>query len=1485
MAVVAGFVGGLFSFGAGAAFAAGGAAFGGWVAGAAFGSTILGGLAVKLLASVAVSALSAALTPDPAQGGGITISSTVRGEHNPETIVLGKYATAGQAICPPYSHGRQHRFLTHVIELCSAPGATLERVMIGDDWVELEPTPHPDFGHPVAGKYNGLVWVKYYDGTQTEADPMMLSRYGDHPDRPWSTDMVGAGICYAIMTFGWDREDQTSVPRYRFELAGIPLYDPRKDGSAGGVGSHRLADPSTWEQTENAAVIAWNVMRGIHLPGGEVWGGNITNLSELPWGVWTTAMNRCDAAITLSGGGTEPAYRAGIEVALDQPPAAALEEIFKACSATIADLGYGWGIVVGAPALPVYAFTDDDVLVSRQQELDPFPAIEETFNAVTARYPDPAELYETKEAPRRTNAAWEAADAFGRRMADLSLPAVPYAMQVQRLTDAWIRDERRFRRHVIALPPDAAHVELIDTVDWSSAKNGYEGKDFSVSEITEDPRTGIRQMSIRERDPNDYSWVPGYELPSVPTTPGTTPAAPESVSGFSAIALILTDAAGGARRAAIGLSWDADILAQGLRWEIRLAGQAQVALSGSTLAVEAGATTVAEGVLPETIYDVRARLVAGRRTIWTEWVTVTTGSVRFGRADIEEGILEDIDGLLDWMESTDDLIAEIQTDMGAESTRVNEIVQAVRDDLATEVADLELAITAGLDSANGYTTTAISTYDVAVQGQFAAMSGQIEELTAALTSESLVQNGSFANGAAYWTMTNATIAAREGSTNALILAAPDTHMAVIGTSSTGSVSQQLLAFEVSADDRLQIRFSAATAAPSRNLTVQVAWRDASGAALGTPSTQNLTLAPANQWQVLSVQFDPPDNARGGVLTISKTQTGVAVMLTRASVETINVAIIARIAALEAARVTDQAALALYQSQVTAQFGAVDAAVATESAARANADTAIGQRIDAVEAVNATQTASITAQGTAIATATDAIAQLDERLAVQFGGTQLVRDPDFSRGLDFWSGALGGTSNLVNRNRASGGALQHDMPGAWAFLMAYGESGWRVTAPVPVSTADRYDLGAYAFRGGNTSPNVRVYVQWLNESGAGVGGISEVVCNPTPQAWMYFSATGLAPPTGATNARVVFTLGGGSSGSSAVTGITLTRRAAFEFRSSAEIAEVRQAQADADSAFTAWRSTMESRVGNIEGVNSAQATLISDRYTRAQTDSAISAAINSTTATLTNQINQRATTTALTALTSRVTNTENGLSAVSDQVTQVTARTNEASAAGLMRVSAWGTGADAGARIGISARASLDQPAATAALFVEALTNGLSRVSVVADQFVVATGTGANAPRSAPFYVKGGVNYMSTAMIEEATIGTLHLAHGSVVAGYSATLSGSNTDWNTNAEIARFSISLPESYRGLVVFECTGITRHNWDAHTVVVLQMNGGSMRRSQSLVLASPMAAGINYTHDEQRAVALVPVNLPAGSTVFRLWGRNTSAVSYLLDILAFKR
>ena len=636
MPAVIGFIGGMFGFSA-IPGVVGSAAYGAYMAGVGFAGTVVGGLTVKLLTSVAFSALQAALAPD-SNGGGLTISTTVFGEQNPETIILGKYATGGQAICPPYSHGKSNRYLTHVIELCSAPGASLDRIMFGDEWVELGPTPHADYGRPVLGeKYEGHIWVKYYDGSQTVADPMLRSKYGAHPDRPWTEDMVGAGLCYAILTFYYDQEKLPQVPRYRFEMGGLPLYDIRQDSTAGGAGSQRLNNPSTWARSHNPVVQIWNVMRGLPLPGGDVFGGNMADPRLLPDDLWVAMMNRCDAATTVEDG-TEPMYRAGIEARLDQAPATVLEELFKACSATIADQGHGWGILAGAPALPVYSFSDDDVIVSKRQELDPFPGLQDTYNAITAKFPDPSRYWETRDAPQRINAEWEAQDAFGRKSAALSLPAVPYADQVQRLMQFWIEDERRFLRHVISLPPDAAHVDLTDTISWTSVRNGYAGKAFTVHEIVEDPRTGIRQLSIRERDPSDWVLPPDYLLPG-PPAPVPATIIPSEVEDFDVDEAVLYDDEGVPRRGGIRLSWAADLVADGIRWQVRRASDSVVVLQGNTQSVSAGFVDIFNGPLPDTTYEARAILIVDRPVVWSDWVSVTTPAVLLTAPDIEPGSL------------------------------------------------------------------------------------------------------------------------------------------------------------------------------------------------------------------------------------------------------------------------------------------------------------------------------------------------------------------------------------------------------------------------------------------------------------------------------------------------------------------------------------------------------------------------------------------------------------------------------------------------------------------------------------------------------------------------------------------------------------------------------------------------------------------------------------------------------------------------------
>src|SRR5690606_10234386 len=135
---------------------------------------------------------------------------------------------------------------------------------------------------------------------QATYNSYLNSVFGSDPERPWLTDMIGRGIPYVTMTARVHENLWPSEPTYMFEARGIRLYDPRKDSTAGGSGSHRLDDQSTWEWTDNNAVIIYNILLGIRYENAIVWGGRYQQ-HQLPYAVWAAAMDACDASVPLAG--------------------------------------------------------------------------------------------------------------------------------------------------------------------------------------------------------------------------------------------------------------------------------------------------------------------------------------------------------------------------------------------------------------------------------------------------------------------------------------------------------------------------------------------------------------------------------------------------------------------------------------------------------------------------------------------------------------------------------------------------------------------------------------------------------------------------------------------------------------------------------------------------------------------------------------------------------------------------------------------------------------------------------------------------------------------------------------------------------------------------------------------------------------------------------------------------------------------------------
>lgn len=503
---------------------------------AAFGAAIgIGTFATKLIFGVALSLVGQlfAQKPESIKPGGIQTEQTTTGDTTPQKFVVGRYSLEGHAVAPAYSRAKNNIILTYILEFSNIPVVGLTgRVAIDGQWADILETPPAGRDATTAKTLSGFnekgldhAWIWIQDGTQTEAHPHLVEAYGNHPDRPWTTDHKLIGSAYAILEFVTDQELFSGLPSVRFEVEGIRLYDPRKDSSVGGSGPHRWGNPATWEWTENPQVINYNILRGITLPTGDIYGGQVP-AEDLPLDNWFAAMNECDVLI-----GDRKQFVAGFEIDTNNmEPFDVINEMNRASFAQMSEFGGVFRVRVGAPASAVMHVTDDDFLTTEAMEFDPFPGLDTAFNYFTGTYVEPNNIWEGTSADPVENPVWEAEDGGRRLPLELGLSAVAVKSQAQHLLSAYANDNRRFRVHRLALPPGFALLEPLDGITWTSEKRGYTDKLFEITKVEVRADTLVEIATVRERDSGDVAWTQAQDVPAPATNNAYTPASLPEVS-------------------------------------------------------------------------------------------------------------------------------------------------------------------------------------------------------------------------------------------------------------------------------------------------------------------------------------------------------------------------------------------------------------------------------------------------------------------------------------------------------------------------------------------------------------------------------------------------------------------------------------------------------------------------------------------------------------------------------------------------------------------------------------------------------------------------------------------------------------------------------------------------------------------------------------------------------------------------------------------
>lgn len=563
------------------------------------------------------------------------------GGDNPLSFLMGQFATPGQL-----------EYANTWGEVDKTPNAFYVSVVSAGDlpqalnglWVDDKKVTLPDMsgampdekGWPIAEYIvdgTPYLWIRYHDGSQTSADEYLLSKFGSDPERPWQSDMIYRGVPILVMTARAKDDVFNGYPQYIAESPGIKLYDPRKDSSVGGSGPHRWLNPATWEPSNNNIVQVYNVLRGIHFEGQWLWGGQC-EVWQLPLANWMSAMNACDVGIPLSAGGTEPQYRAGGEVKVDQEPAEVIEDNLKGCHGRIAEIGGVYKVSVGAPSAAVYSFTDEMIVVSESQNFDPFPGLEGTYNGAQASYPEPGEKWGAKDAPAYLRDDLEALDDDRRLVSGIQYPYTPYALQVQRLLKAAVEDSRRFRVHQIVLPPEAWLLEPNDVVAWTSARYSYTDKKFIVVEVEGDSNF-LQYITLKEVDPADFIWNPitdekPYSIGNLgPIIPPIQAFVGWQVAPYTIIK-------NGKQMPSILVRYPGDLDdIQLVRIQVRFAGGTTIEVDGvypygdpakNPPVVELPLGNV---FLPDEDYEVSGLFIpfSSRRTDWSAWLSVKTPKV------------------------------------------------------------------------------------------------------------------------------------------------------------------------------------------------------------------------------------------------------------------------------------------------------------------------------------------------------------------------------------------------------------------------------------------------------------------------------------------------------------------------------------------------------------------------------------------------------------------------------------------------------------------------------------------------------------------------------------------------------------------------------------------------------------------------------------------------------------------------------------------
>ena len=619
----------------------------------------------------------------------------------PRNLIIGRAATAGAFVFHGLSdsEGRTSRtdneLLHQVIVLAGHRCAGVRNVWADGELVRAglahgQRTEIPAYRDGRRAR----LWLTFYDGRSgQQADPFLRGAF-IRPQRWRASDRLEE-CAYVVVTAQFDEDSLTSPPEFIFEVDGAPLYDRRRDSTAGGDGPQRWGDPASWAFTSNPAVAADHYQLGI--VGGRdrsrlIFGMGLKSW-QVPFDEFQANADLCDET-EQSLSGSERRYAANGVLSASADHRDNITRLARAMAAQPIDVG---GRIVIRPVQAraiTLTLTDGDLVSGESYELDPTPSGTDLVNLVRGTYREPTDRHNELPYPQVQDDAQIATD--GRVFEHtLDLDMETSSDRAQRLARIELELQKRRDRLSEVFMPVA---NILEVGDWFVRDTNLRGAVSKIYEVTEKrTREDLTvEIEARETDPSVSAFAVDnlrqVELPDaidpVPTVRPDVPEGngdPSERSGGGAvlpsIRIVVTPVAG-QTFASVDFFEVEYGLSNGNSADIGIAdGQAQLLRFEKQSNTEPNRFEIT-GLLPGTAYVWRIRAVRnGRRGDFSPFREITT-SAQFVATSAREAVpgsplADAFQGAQETLDQVNATFSGLQEDVANAVSRSNEALAGI----------------------------------------------------------------------------------------------------------------------------------------------------------------------------------------------------------------------------------------------------------------------------------------------------------------------------------------------------------------------------------------------------------------------------------------------------------------------------------------------------------------------------------------------------------------------------------------------------------------------------------------------------------------------------------------------------------------------------------------------------------------------------------------------------------------------------------------